>query len=139
MQRVMSRLAGDTYPRDKSVFCCPVSRSSQRVSVGREEWAESDRGIHRVLADQYLQKTGDLGWDLGVESAGVDRVSAVAMELVSRASGEAIWRFNGEWEIGSMEGVGEGCQVGKGVEVRGRIVGNLSRGIRGKREDFAGT
>ena len=27
----------------------------------------------------------------------------------------------------------------RGVEVRGRIVGNLSGGIRGKREDFAGT
>ena len=58
-----------------------------------------------------------------MESAGVDRVSAVATKLVSRASGEAIWRFNGEWEIGSVEWVGEGCQVGKG--------GGSSRADRG--------
>ena len=92
-----------------------------------------------VLADQYFQKTGDLGWDLRVESEVIDRVSAVATELVSRASGEAIWRFNGEWEIGSVEGVGDGCQVGKGWKFAGGSWGNLSRGIRGKREDFAGT
>ena len=60
-----------------------------------------------------------------MESVVVDRVSVVATELVSRASGEAIWRFNGEWEIGSVEGVGDGCQVGKGWKFAGGSWGNF--------------
>ena len=118
----------------------PAGSPLQRVSVGREgvggERPQNLQGTRGTLIPE------DRGFEVGFSGWNrqwVNRVSAVATEHVSRASGEVSWWFNGEWEIGSVEGVGEGCQVGKrGWEFAGGSWGNLSRGIRGKRGNFVG-